>query len=153
MTRTKLTATISSPVIERLNQRKGRNLSAEVEWIISQHLKLVEIGRARLRERFTRPEMMAIMDAMNGCFWDAGLLPIMLQAGIAANVADWPAKALGEKWGVDGDGLVRKLADLPDLDRYALLDLVHEFWNRAEEPADELLADFEPALPEGPAPM
>ena len=146
----RITITLPDDLAARIEERKAdpQDRSGEIAHILAHHFAVVALGRRRLAQKLSRPELMAVLDVMNGCYWDASILPMMLQGGISANVSDGCAlDGTHETWEVDRDHLCHTVRDLSGLETFALLDLVHEFWNRTGADWDELASDFKPAWP------
>lgn len=78
---------------------------------------------------FSEGEASLICDANNGTIWEAHTLALLW-----ANVADAiRLNGLEEKWGVDGDALVRKLQGLTPGQGAAVVDACERFWARCDE--------------------
>jgi hypothetical protein len=76
----------------------------------------------------TVAEWSAIVDACNGLFMgsDAGA-----PAFIWAEIAD--ADGIGEKWGIDQEGLAQRLRKLPYAAQVAVAEVVEQFWRGNKE--------------------
>ncbi len=101
---------------------------------VARYASLVESAARDLAAVLDRGEWNAIADANNGCadLWDYGdgpqLSPLTL---LWANVHD--SEGLGEKWGIDARGLVRKLKALGPHHGEAILAAVRWFWDHCAE--------------------
>lgn len=105
------------------------NLNAGAEYIMEATPKLYAMTiDSGIRGKFSRNELMLMLDAMNGHVYN----PQYAGSELGMNVANGMAlDALDRKWGItDHWGLNRKIADLSPWERACLETWVRAFWQQ-----------------------
>lgn len=83
----------------------------------------------------TRGEACALCDANNG----AMLLSDCCWLGLGANVADFPASSLSEKWRCDAAALASRINAADRGTQFALAWAAAQFWRHCDKDTDEAL--------------
>lgn len=108
---------------------KFDTLNAGLEYVLEAFPDLYRRTLADLRGKFTRGELMLMIDVQNGHWYN----PHGAGMEMTPNVSDGIAlDHLDEKWGIDGDALNKKLAAVSHFDRTCLEIWVQSFWNQDE---------------------
>lgn len=108
---------------------KFDTLNAGLEYVLEATPDLYAHTMHALRGKFTRGELMLVIDAMNGHWYN----PHGAGQEMTPNVADGIAlDRLDEKWEIDGAALNQKLAALTMFDRACLEIWVQAFWNQVD---------------------
>ena len=92
--------------------------------------RATSLARAELREILTENEISLILDACNGLFMHDEITatsPEVIRFEIEDSIR---LDHTDEKWKVDGDEIVHKLAGLTYIQQCALADGIEYFWNR-----------------------
>lgn len=87
------------------------------------------LERTRLTLNFNENEYLLIMEALKGTLFNAdvaGMIWAEVEDGIRMDHLD-------SKWGVDADGLIRRLRTLSLIQNLALADVAERFWSLQEE--------------------
>lgn len=108
---------------------KFSSLNAGLEYILESFPELYAHTMHDLRGKFTRGELMLMIDVMNGHWYN----PRGAGQEMTPNVSDGIAlDHLDEKWEIDGPALNKKLATLSMFDRACLEIWIQAFWNQDE---------------------
>lgn len=109
---------------------KFSSLNAGLEYILEAFPELYARTIHALRGKFTRGELMLMLDVMNGHWYN----PHGAGYEMGPNVADGMAlDHLDEKWDIpDKWALNKKLADLHNFDRACLEIWIQGFWNQGD---------------------
>lgn len=103
-------------VIDRIEARRGNlPFSAQLTQDLETYWKALDLGMKSVRQKLTGEELQTVRACMQGTYWDAGTLSVMLWGGVMADVQDS---------GLATPELVEKLRGLTDLENLALLDWV-----------------------------
>lgn len=94
--------------------------------------------RALRRASLTLDEACLVTDALNASLYDAKTAHL-LPAGVSDAIE---MEGLTEKWGVDGEALVKKLSALDEFSCMAIIDAAERVW------ADESERDFREVVTE-----
>lgn len=123
-----------APVTAALAAVDGAGSSNRLNTVAERYMVMVADELERLE--LTHAEWCAVMEANNGVqVWTGD----QAHAGMVwMNVAD--SEGLGEKWGIDQGGLVRRLRALPRSTLIAIVEACDRFWSRPELPNDAALA-------------
>lgn len=106
---------------------KFSSLNAGLEYIIEAMPDLYAHTMHDLRGKFTRGELMLMVDVMNGHWYN----PHGAGQEMTPNVSDGIAlDHLDKKWEIDGKALNAKLAALTMFDRACLEIWIQAFWNQ-----------------------
>lgn len=130
----KTSVTLDPRILAEIDRRTEYDSEGSRSAIISRHLdryfSMLARARRELRELLTDGETMLIVDVLNGvAFMDT--FGIYL---VAHEVADGIAlDRLDQKWEVDKQQLMTKLARLNDAQHLALVDSVTLWWNRVSK--------------------
>jgi len=142
-------ASISLPkqTEEKIKTRAGerQTFSGQIHDDLSLCWALLDRGRMAIRDIFTHPEIMLLLDVQNSTFWDATQLPMWIRGGLTHQVSDGIAlDGLDKKWATNGPALLAKIAALSDLETVALLDFCRDMWRHSDTPGhwDTELARF-----------
>ena len=109
-----------------ISQIKARGaVSDAIRTGLERYYYLLWQSRIQVRALLTDAELSLIADVCNGTLWEPWSLSL-----IAANVEE-ANPATFERWGVDRDALLAKLADLSQTDCAALVDAIERFWSAA----------------------
>ncbi len=115
------------PDLQSQLDMRDDNLSGSIAKCLSRYFGLLARSRRELAAQLSEAELSLILDALNGTgFMDehsAGFIPHEIADSIRLNETD-------EKWGVDGDALLKKLGALDHTDLTALADAAERWWRR-----------------------
>lgn len=105
-------------------RRSFGNLNAGAEYILDAFPNLHALTLGGLRGKFSRKELMLMIDVMNGHAYN----PMYAGSELGMNVADGMAlDSLDKKWGIsDPNALCKRISDLSRVERACL-----ELWGRA----------------------
>lgn len=116
----------------------GQGISSVVRRDLLRYYSVLESALAEVRRKFSRDEILMVMEAANGrIFSDEGLnMPMRF---LWAEVADMLRiqNRIEEHW-----GFVTRLRDLPAAELAALVDASERFWLHPERDTDELLEEL-----------
>ncbi|MFA7050397.1 MAG: hypothetical protein WC164_04805 [Patescibacteria group bacterium] len=132
-----------------LDRRGGMNLSGQIQTVIHAYTDACRAGFRDVRRALTRSEAQLILDTMNGSVmlmpgslehWITGGTVMLgdgpnaesrdVWSGIEHNVYDAIGlDHLDEKWEIDGQALLEKLAKFDRLANLALLDWCQVMWD------------------------
>lgn len=101
--------------------------NAGLEYILDAMPQIYRLTLHALRGRFSRGELMLILDAGNGTTLTAGIAGQHLAIGVADSIA---LDGLDSKWEVDKDALNNKIAGLTIFEAACLELWVQGFWRR-----------------------
>lgn len=139
--------------IERACEARGveslSELVRSVGVIVAERDALLRAALEPVRGTLRPAEAKAILDALNGIYLAIEVGDAeWLGSHVALEVADGDQLAkLGEKWGIDGQALARRLAELPRAQRAAIELWAADLWRRYQ---DDVLWDREIAWLTGP---
>ena len=126
----KIKKNVSPRVFEETQEFYGQifeSINAGAEFILEAFPGLYQRTIHDLKGKFTRGELMLMIDVMNG----TAIMPQHSGFTIGANVADGIAlDHLGEKWKVEAWPLNKKMADLTNFDRACLELWALAFWSQ-----------------------
>lgn len=125
---------LGPPTRAALADVPGQSRSGRINWIAAGYRAIVAHELRAIR--WTRAEWCAVMDVLNGA--QIEVLDEITWLSAWANLADAPE--MGEKWGVDVEGLAKRWRGLSQAGRLAVYEAAARFWARAELPTDEALA-------------
>jgi len=110
-------------------RQTGGNLNAGVEYILEAIPDLYRYTLHTLKGRFTRGELMLMIDVNNGLI----LTPRIAGQHLGIQVADGIAlDYLDGKWEIDGEELNKKVSNLSLFEAACLELWVQAFWNQEE---------------------
>jgi hypothetical protein len=81
--------------------------------------------RARIRQRFSEAELMALRDCCNGTIFGPAQL---IDGAVLANFEDSEPDGLYEKWEIDAPATIAKLRGLTYPDQVAMVEDIEAFW-------------------------
>lgn len=130
----KTSVTLDPRILAEIDRRAEYDGEGSRSAVISRHLdryfNLLARARRELRELLSDGEAMLIVDVLNGVgFWDTFGIYM-----IGHEVADGiRLDRLDQKWKVDRDTLLTKLANLTDAQHLTLVDSATMWWNRVSK--------------------
>lgn len=81
--------------------------------------------RARIRQRFSEGELMAVRDCCNGTWFEPAAL---IDGAVLANFEDSIQDGIAEKWEIDAQAAIVKLRALTFAEQVALVEDIEAFW-------------------------
>jgi len=115
----------------RIKDRSGadQTFSGQINDDLTLAWALLDRGMISVRKKFTRTDIMVILDVQNGAFLDASQLSMWIHGGLLHQVADGLAlDQLDQKWKISGAELLKKVTDLNDLETVSVLDWCRWMW-------------------------
>ena len=101
----------------------GSNRSQRINTIAERYMAIIEDSMPE----FTVSERTAIVDANNGCV----LSDLQTATATYANIWDYPADILSEKWGIDAKRIASKIRALSLPGRLAVAEVIERYWSGA----------------------
>lgn len=142
---------LSQEILDKLKYRAdgwadNRSKNGRLEADLLTLWAALDLGLAYAAQKITRNEAKSILDVMNGTWWDASNLGLMIGGGLTINIEDGISlEQLDKKWEFNGPDLVKKLGKLDRLEMLGLLDWARIFWAHDEElDIEEYVARFQP---------
>lgn len=120
---TRTTIYLNPPLAAALADLPDRGQSARLGDIADRFAEITR--RARIAQRFTQDELMALRDCCNGTWFQPAKL---IDGAVLANFADSGPDGLYEKWNIDSEAVIAKLQGLSFSDQVALVEDIETFW-------------------------
>ena len=114
---------LNEPLALALQGLADRGQSARLGDIADRFAEIVR--RARIAQRFSEAELMALRDCCNGTWFQPAKL---IDGAVLANFSDSGPDGLYEKWGIDAQAVIDKLQGLSFADQVALVEDIEGFW-------------------------
>ncbi|MEM2592055.1 MAG: hypothetical protein QXI60_05660 [Thermofilaceae archaeon] len=109
--------------------RRFRSVPEGVRELAARYEGLILHARREFCERFTKEELMAVIDSLNGLLaWGEAPLYARLNVFLAAEIEDAVKLGLDKKWNVDARALSAKIEASGPLCAMWLLDLAEQVW-------------------------
>lgn len=137
-------------VLERLSARcaeaKGETKNARLQADLTTYWNMLDISLAYAKRDLTQSEAKAILDVLNGTYWDATNVGMMTGGGLTLEVSDAVTlNGLDKKWGLDAPTFLAKLEKMDRMTTLALMDWARLFWaNHQNIDLDAHVNDFQP---------
>lgn len=101
----------------------GDGLSGRINRMADRYGEILR--RTRIEARFTADEMNALRDVCNG--WLAEPAAV-IDCGVALELEDSIPDGIGDKWGIEPQMLLNKLAALNYCEEVALVEAIEAYW-------------------------
>jgi hypothetical protein len=118
----------------------GQTFSGQINDDLTLCWALLDRGRLAIREVFTRPEIMVLLEVQHGTVWDATQLSMWIRGGLAHQVSDGIALDGGRLRDLESVALLdfcrdllAKVNSLRDLETVALLDFCRDMWRHSDD--------------------
>lgn len=121
----KLSISLPAAMVAELDARDDER-SGIIARIIGRYVQALSETRRTLRQALGAAEIGLIMDVLNGTASVEAWSPSYLPQEISDSLAD----GMAEKWTVDGQALVTKLAAMTYVEKLALVDAAERFWHQ-----------------------
>ena len=114
---------LNEPLAAALTGLAQRGQSARLGDIADRFAEITR--RARIAQRFSEADLMALRDCCNGTWFQPAKL---IDGAVLANFTDSGPDGLYEKWSIDSAAVVEKLQGLSFPDQVALVEDIETFW-------------------------
>ena len=143
---TYLTQETLSRLKDRTDEAKGETKNQRFQADLAVFWSMLDISLAYAKRDLTQSEAKAILDVLNGTYWDATNVGMMTGGGLTLEFRDAiTLNGLDKKWDFDAPTFLAKLEKMDRMSTLALMDWARMFWaNHQDIDLDAHVNDFQP---------